>query len=126
MIKESVRTIRTLYHEMDKNQSLRKIMNKALLEALADVEGSCSEAQIDAIMSIVLESSIQDMSVGTPCINHEGKKFTILGLFDTGIHSSGEKKNVDHELYLNLNNKLYDNYDGFLSLVGLYYDPEKP
>ena len=83
------------------------------------MKGNCNEAQIDALMSLIPEAAFQRMAIGTPCMNKDGKLFTVLGVY---------AENCDEEKdYANIN--LYPNWseeNPEISLAGLYYDPEKP
>lgn len=77
-------------------------------------------------MSVVLESSFTEVTMGTPCVNQDGKLFTVLGMYDAGYnYKANDKADLDHELYLHFNSSL-EACGGPLSLVGLYYDPERP
>ena len=117
VISESIRTIRTLYTEPDKNTNLRKIVNDAFINALMLIQ-DLSEVEIDSIMSLIPEAAFKRMAIGTPCVNKEGKVFSVVG-----VMSSNQEHNMYHEI------PLYPNYSPdaqYLSLAGLYYDPENP
>ena len=117
VISESIRTIRTLYTEPDKNTNLRKIVNDAFINALMLIQ-DLSEVEIDSIMSLIPEAAFKRMAIGTPCVNKEGKVFSVVG-----VMSSNQEHNMYHEI------PLYPNYSPdaqYLSLASLYYDPENP
>ena len=117
VIAESVRTVRTLYTEGRKNNSLRKIVNEAFVENLFGINDS-SEAEIDSIMSFIPETSFQRLAIGAPAMTKEGKVFSVLGVF------ASDKENCKyHEIPLYPN---YSNAYQCLSLAGLYYDPASP
>ena len=57
VIEESIRTIRIVFTEPDKNQSLRKLVNVAIKKAFStNIQKLFNEAQIDAIMSLIPEA----------------------------------------------------------------------
>ena len=83
VIEESIRTIRILFTEPEKNQGLRKIVNIAIKKAFStNIQKEFNEAQIDAIMSLIPEAGFQRLAIGTHCINKDGKLFSVLGLHD--------------------------------------------
>ena len=58
-----MRTIRCLYTEVGKNEELRGIVNEAFVAALMGIE-SLTEAEIDAIMSLIPEAAFQRIAIG--------------------------------------------------------------
>ena len=82
VVSESVRTIRTLYTEPDKNVSLRKIVNEAFTSSLMAIQ-DMSEIEIDSVMSLIPEAAFKRMAIGTPCVNKEGKVFSVVGVLNT-------------------------------------------
>lgn len=75
-----------------------------------------SEHEIDSIMSLIHEASFQRISIGTPCVNKEGKVFNVVGLFS---HDELGMTPFNTSLYANMK---YDK--ALLELAGLYHDPE--
>lgn len=117
VICESMQTIRVLYTEPDKNTNLRKIVNSAFVSALMAIQ-DLSESEIDSIMSLIPEAAFKRMAIGTPCVNKEGKVFSVVGVMNSS---------VENNMYQEI--PLYPNYSPdaqCLSLAGLYYDPENP
>ena len=125
MIEESIRTIRIVFTEPEKNQSLRKIVCIAIKKAFStNIQEEFNEAQIDAIMSLIPEASFQRLAIGTHCINKDGKMFSVLGLHDLYRRDLDFPMNSDLPLFHDLRSSS-DNKSGS-ALVGLYYDHEKP
>lgn len=87
VVHETMRTIRTLFTEADKNASLRKIVNAAFTDALLGIQ-DLSESAIDSVMSLIPEAAFQRMAIGTPCVNKEGKVFNVVGVFRTEEESN--------------------------------------
>ena len=114
---ESVRTIRCLYTEPEKNSGLRNIVNGAFSSSLLGIE-DMNESEIDSIMSLIPEAAFQRIAIGTPCVNKEGKVFSVVGVFNTACENNNLQ---DIELYPN-----FSKDKQLLSLGGLYYDPEHP
>lgn len=73
-----MRTIRVLFTECNRNQSLRQMLTQTLTANLESVQDK-NEAQIDSIMSMIPEAAFLRLSVGTPCVNKDGKVFCVLG-----------------------------------------------
>ena len=97
VIEESIRTIRTVFTEPDKNQSLRKIVSTAIKKAFSsNILKDFNEAQIDAIMSLIPEAGFQRLAIGTHCINKDGKLFSVLGVHDR------DERTLDHPMNPNL------------------------
>ena len=70
-------------------------------------------------MSLVHEASFQRLAIGTPCMNKDGKVFSVLGVFD----SDYDNVNTNHDI------PLYPNFSPNarnVSLAGLYFDPNDP
>lgn len=38
------------------------------------------EAEIDATMTLIAEAQFERMAVGTPCLDKDGKRFTVIGM----------------------------------------------
>lgn len=77
-----------------------------------------SEIEIDSVMSLIPEAAFKRMAIGTPCVNKEGKVFSVVGVLNT---------DQENNMYQDI--PLYPNYTPdhqCLSLAGLYYDPENP
>ena len=107
MIEESIRTIRTLFTEPEKNQSLRKIVSTAIKKAFSsNILKDFSEAQIDAIMSLIPEAGFQRLAIGNHCIDKDGKLFSILGIQDVNIREFDEPLNADLPLFHDLRSSL--------------------
>ena len=119
VLSESVRTIRTFFTEGEKsNESMRTIINESFIFNLMGIEDA-TEFDIDALMSLIAESAYQRVAIGQPCINKQGKIFTVLGVFPENYMSSKY-----HEIPI-LPNNMPDN-EKCMALAGLYYDPQHP
>ena len=126
MIEESIRTIRIVFTEPEKNQSLRKIVSVAIRKAFStNIQEEFSEAQIDAIMSLIPEAGFQRLAIGTHCINKDGKLFSVLGLHDVEERALDFPMNSNLPLFHDLKSSNHFNKSRS-ALVGLYYDQEKP
>ena len=69
-------------------------------------------------MSLIPEAAFKRMAIGTPCVNNKGKVFSVVGVMDS---------RMENHIYQEI--PLYPNYSPearYLSLAGLYYDPEHP
>ena len=40
-----------------------------------------NESEIDSLMSLIPEAAFQRIAIGTPCVNKEGKIFSVVGVF---------------------------------------------
>ena len=87
VMSESVRTIRCLYTEPEKNSGLRNIVNGAFSSSLLSIE-DMNESEIDSIMSLIPEAAFQRIAIGTPCVNKEGKVFSVVGVFNTACENN--------------------------------------
>ena len=118
VVQETMRTIRCLYTDVDKNAELRKIVNEAFVNSLIGLD-NLTEAQTDSVMSMIPEAAFQRVAIGQPCVNKEGKVFSVVGIYDDHREFS-----CQHEI------DLYPNFShpdqNYLKLACLFYDPEKP
>ena len=81
-----------------------------------------SEAEIDAVMTLIPEAQYERIAAGTPCMSSDGRRFTVIGM--TKIDGLS-----DSAMY---NSKILMSFDQFLAkdrkfnVLGLYYDPLAP
>lgn len=121
VVSESIRTIRTLFTHADINMDLRDIFNDSFIFSLENLDiEEASESDIDALMSMIQEASFQRVAIGQPCINKQGKIFTVLGVFSNEMMNN----NKHHEIPI-FPNSMPDELD-CMSLAGLYFDPQNP
>ena len=116
VIAEITRTIRVVYTEGKRYQTMRRILKSSLQMSLLQVKDN-SSAEIDTLMSLIPEMAFQTASTGSPCVNREGKSFTILGLVNKDTILEPQHK---RPLYLSRQNSKLTH------VQGLYYDPLSP
>ena len=63
VVQETMRTIRCLYTDVDKNAELRKIVNEAFVNSLIGLD-NLTEAQTDSVMSMIPEAAFQRIAIG--------------------------------------------------------------
>ena len=90
VVDEAVRTIRVSAVIIDKNDGIKQIFDQTLRTAILERIEKMSEVEIDAVMTLIPEAQFERMAVGTPCLNKDGKRFTVLGI--VGDEEFEEKK----------------------------------
>lgn len=78
---------------------------------------SGSNVEVDSVLSLLPEMACKSISIGTPCVNNEGKLMTVLGLVDD--HGQNLPQ---HEQSMSLGR----HEKGRTHVKGLYYDPANP
>ena len=90
VVDEAVRTIRISTVIISKNKRIKEIFDSTVREALIgkteDGEQgrfeNMNEAEIDSIMTLIPEAQFESIAIGTPCMDRDGKRFTVLGHVD--------------------------------------------
>ena len=75
--------------------------------------------EIDAIMTLIPEAQCERIAVGTPCLDRNGKRFTVLGAIDYTEYI----QNSAHLWYAVIKHNFVQ--DGAL-VLGLSYDAAAP
>ena len=70
------------------------------------------ESEVDAIMSLIPEAQFERMAVGTPCLDKDGKRFTVIG-----IRQSDSAEKLKHN---------FDFENKYATIAGLSYDALAP
>ena len=81
---------------------------------------SCSGPEMEAIMSMINESSPNQIHVGSACANSKNQIFTVLGFSQTD-YVKAKNKPGDIELALE-----FDHANSKKFVYGLFYDPNSP
>ena len=84
VVDEAVRTIRISGIIKDKNAQLKSIFDRALKDIILDKIEKLSEPEIDSIMTLIPEAQFERIAVGTPCLDKDGKRFTVIGTQQKG------------------------------------------
>jgi len=79
VVDEAIRTIRVSVVVTDKNTKMSQIFDQTVKEALLTRIESMGESEIDTIMSLIPEAQFERLAVGTPLLEKDGKRFTVLG-----------------------------------------------
>ena len=116
---ELARTVRVIFSDKDKNKGLRKIITDTIKTHLGNIN-QLRESEIEAVMSLVHETSFLRLSTGSPCINQDGMTFTMLGVI--------KKRDA------NLSNEQVKLFSSFAArpksepivVAGLFHDPKNP
>ena len=82
------------------------------------------EAEIDATMTLIAEAQFERMAVGAPCLDKDGKRFTVIGMemSDLNMERNSRYRNDDiRKIKPN-----FEWYDGYFQIIGLSYDALSP
>lgn len=117
---EVAKTFRVVLQEGDnKNAFWRKILQEELKRVLLKVE-TCTEHEIDCVMSLVQEASFKRLSTGSVGMTKDNKLLTVLGYSTQQVTKD---MTLDAIKALRLKTEFSDPKQ---MLVGLYYDPKNP
>lgn len=86
VVDEAVRTIRVAALDPLKNTQMKEIFDKSLKEAVLLRMDSMSEFEVDALWTLVPEAQFERIAAGTPCMDNNGKRFTVANL----VHDASE------------------------------------
>lgn len=84
---------------------MKQIFDATLQEAILKGIDEMSEAEIDAVMTLIPEAQYERIAAGTPCMSSDGRRFTVIGM--TKISGLS-----DSSMY---NNKILMSFDHFLA-----------
>ena len=121
VVDEAVRTIRNSTVIIDKNIGIKQIFDQTLRTALLEKIHLMNQAEIDAVMTLIPEAQFERMAVGTPCMDKDGKRFTVLGFVDAKQYR--REYSTPWVLELEHNFTLLGKQP---KIIGLYYDPASP
>ena len=81
LTQELVRIFKSLSQNGDKNLFIQKIVQSKIKESLLKIQ-TFSGPEIEALMSIVNESSSNQIHIGASCSNPKNQVFTVIGFSD--------------------------------------------
>ena len=121
MALELTRVFKSLSQSGEKNIFNQKIIQSKLKETLLRIE-SCSEHEMEAIMSIVNESAPNQIHYGSVCANQANQVFTVIGFFEKPYNETKLKPNEQLDSF----SPEFDPSSPKKYIYGLYYDANSP
>jgi len=117
---ELAKTFRVVFqYGDDKNVFWQRVISKELKRMLLQIQ-TATDAEIDAIMSLMQESAFKRISAGSLARTNQMQLITVLGFSDKQISSSMQ---IDDIKKLKLSPEFENDKQ---KLVGLYFNPNNP